>query len=365
MNREIKNLFNDLDQFNDNIDDIILSSSNNISIKGQFSYNYDIISLNENILSRLDKPKKKEYYNQTKSIIKKYCKINNLLKNISLNENETDSSEFDNLDQETKILVRNRISLIKSFILICENFVDIDIKFSGNINDLVCIDCQYSFDQNKILDKDNLICDHCGAENLFSLNYTNDFISKDSGNNLQNNLENFIKTLDRYQGIQLEIIPKELFIELEKYFLNINIDCEKIRKSDYNYRGRKKNTSHVLIYDALFKIKKQQYYQDVNYICHILWGWKLPDISNLKDIIIKHFIETQRAYLNIPNEIRGRYSTLGNQYRLWRHLQLVNYDCHFSDFKITENTVSLENHHRLWKEMCDRCEDSDIYYIED
>ena len=67
--------------------------------------------------------------------------------------------------------------------------------------------------------------------------------------------------------------------------------------------------------------------------------------------------------MKISIEQRYRISSLGTQYRLWRHLQLIGYPCEFGDFKIAENVDSIQTHHRLWKLMCDGANDPEIYYI--
>ena len=91
----------------------------------------------------------------------------------------------------------------------------------------------------------------------------------------------------------------------------------------------------------------------------------MPNISNYKDIIIKHYKETQKVYNEIPFNIRQRDSSLGTQYRLWKHLQLVGYKCSRKEFNISENKDSLNRHQKLWKYMCDNSESDDIYYISD
>ena len=84
---------------------------------------------------------------------------------------------------------------------------------------------------------------------------------------------------------------------------------------------------------------------------------------HLKEKLIDKYNKTQKVFYQIPQCEKERNSSLGTQYRLWRHLQLESYQCYMDEFKIAENTDSLRIHNRLWKLMCDCCTDPDIYFI--
>lgn len=120
----------------------------------------------------------------------------------------------------------------------------------------------------------------------------------------------------------------------------------------------------MLIISALSHINRTEFYEDYNLIGHIIWNWILPDISKYREKIIDHYNKTQKVFCRIPPEERGRNSSLGTQYRLWRHLQLIGFPCKMEQFKIAEDPDSLMIHNQLWRKMCEGCHDPEIYYIE-
>ena len=54
-----------------------------------------------------------------------------------------------------------------------------------------------------------------------------------------------------------------------------------------------------------------------------------------KEKIISHYVMTQNVFLQIPKEERDRQSSLGTQYRLWRHLRF-GHKCYSDEFKLRE-----------------------------
>ena len=60
---------------------------------------------------------------------------------------------------------------------------------------------------------------------------------------------------------------------------------------------------------------------------------------------------------------KERDSSLGVQFRLYKHLQLCGYPVYPEEFKLAENTDSIHNHNKLWKLMVEGANDPEIYYI--
>ena len=117
-----------------------------------------------------------------------------------------------------------------------------------------------------------------------------------------------------------------------------------------------------MLWTAISEIGHSAYYEDANLIGHLYWGWTLPNVMHHKETIISHYNKTQKVFYQIPPEERCRNSSLGTQYRLWRHLQLVGHECYMDEFKIAGNSESIRNHNRLWKLMCEGCNDPTINY---
>ncbi len=255
-----------------------------------------------------------------------------------------------------------RLKLVNQYLKIAKKYIEIHVNRIVN-HKIQCLNCQSSLDEFN--HKEGYIrCTTCHNEyqSINTTKYTDNYNMQYI--NIENEDENFTKALMRYQGLQNNP-PKILYSKLDNYFKERGFpNAEAIRLLPFDDRGKKGNTNKKMLCSALASIGYASYYEDVNLIGHIYWDWKLPDLTHLKCLILKHYAQTQKSFYKIPSEVRQRISSLGTQYRLWRHLQLVGHVCYMEDFKIAENNDSLQNHHRLWKMMCQLCDDEDIYYID-
>lgn len=103
------------------------------------------------------------------------------------------------------------------------------------------------------------------------------------------------------------------------------------------------------MYQALSKTNHSEYYEDVNLIANIYWGWPLPDALHLRDTAIRYYEEIQSIYFRIPLEIRRRTSSLSCQFLLYKILTLADYHCCRDEFKIPVNADSLFIHATCWE----------------
>ena len=95
-----------------------------------------------------------------------------------------------------------------------------------------------------------------------------------------------------------------------------------------------------------------KYYDEINFIGHVYWGWELPDISLYRDQLITDYIKTQSVWSKIKHQY-NRTASLGTQFRLYVHLKAIGYECNRDDFKIQDMVESLRLHNEAWKIMCD------------
>src|SRR4029079_7737136 len=250
----------------------------------------------------------------------------------------------------------DKLIIIEKFLKLAKNYIDINVSHTINVVNS-CLNCKKVIDE---VNQDNVIkCPYCDNEHqhVNTLKYSEQFKN-------ENDMENFVKALTRYQGLQA-LPPKIIYTKLDQYFKERGLpSSDEIKTLPYNDNGKKGNTNKEMLYIALSQIGYSSYYEDVNLIGHIYWDWKLPDLVSVKDIIMRHFIETQKAFYKIPVDVKRRVSSLGTSYRLWRHLQLVGHICTVDDFKIAENQDSLSTHNRIWKMMCEMADDPEIYYID-
>lgn len=322
-----------------------------------------IKSLTENIQAIETGQKYREYIDLSTPVINLYKSYKSGIKKITFNSSEPENDV--NLSNND---LKHRLSIIEQYFSIAEKYISLNIIHKIDIEENVCKGCSTSLVDVVINDNGTQICPNCCTEHdVIILSKT----SKDSAriNTLSTNdddsIENFLKAFDRYQCIQNDIPPETLYQELDNYFIKHGKPIGKdVRKLPMDSRGRRGNTNHSMLYTALLKIGYSDYYEDANFIGNKYWGWKIPNVQHLRSNIIDKYHKTQKALYKIPVEERGRISSLGTQYRLWRHLQLEGHVCFMDEFKIAENPDSLRTHDKLWKKMCENSGDPDIKYID-
>ena len=200
-----------------------------------------------------------------------------------------------------------------------------------------------------------IICPKCGYEREnISYNSTYKDIQRVNLSNRNNydDCENFRKALLRFQGKQNHQPPIKLYEQLDDYFVKIKKPTSKDILKIPLLEGRKKGTSREMMFEALSETNNSAYYDDINLILHIYWGWELPDISQLEERIMEDYINTQHIYNAILQ--KDRNASLNIQFRLYVHLKAVGYPCTKDDFKIQTSRDSLIFHNEMWKIMCEK-----------
>lgn len=302
-------------------------------------------------------------YNQKVShLITEYKKYGGIVKNVVFgNEEEAYKSITDD--------VRKRLAIIDEYLDIASEYITLDIIKINNIPNDICIGCGTSLAKVATTDDGTIRCPNgeCQIEHrsiIMTKSAKDASRINTNNNNDDESIENFRKAFARYQGLQNKPDDK-LYKDLDDYFIRCGRPIgDDIKLLPLNNRGRRGDTNHKMLLSALSETGHSEYYEDVNLIGHEYWGWELPNVAHLKEQIERDYIETQKAYYQIPKDERLRNSSLGTQYRLWRHLQLRGHVCYMDEFKIAENNDSIRIHHKLWRQMCDGCHNPDIYYID-
>lgn len=169
--------------------------------------------------------------------------------------------------------------------------------------------------------------------------------------------ENFKRALLRIQGKQNCKILEDILVKLDKYFDSFDlITRQKAKSISLKTNGKKEGTSRELMERALKEIGNPSYYDRINIICSIYWGWKLPDFTVLEPKIMEEYENTQKIFLSLPN--KGRSSNLNLQYRLFKHLELhkeelkeLGYILKKDDFKLIGTRVIFLQYDEIWKQM--------------
>jgi hypothetical protein len=304
----------------------------------------------------------KKYNKKVNNIISEYKNLKTKIHTVFF-ENDLEPENYQNLDNE-KI---RRLFLIDKFLDIASNYINIDIVRLPEKPNSICLGCGKNISNVIISDYGSKRCPFCNTEHeiVISVGINKDNSRLNNNNNEEESIDNFLRAFDRKQGIQVERPDESLYQELDNFFIsNGRPTGEEIRKLPLNSRGRRGDTNHKMLWNALSQIGRSQYYEDDEIIGHIYWGWKLNDYSHLKERIIDKYNKTQQVFYQIPLEERERNSSLGTQYRLWRHLQLEGVECYQNEFKIAENSESLRLHNKIWRLMVEGANDPNIYYID-
>lgn len=324
-----------------------------------------------------------------KTILYKYEKIRNNIQNLSDNikkleqklENSRINSEKIILEQD---IIKNNEYVVKIkkdyYIKKYKNEAEYYIKNFNNdttkefFNEYIDIARHYiNIDVIKKLEE-NIICTGCGfdlqdsCENTDGVficpecNCINNFIKpikhiKDTEHylNISNDddINNFVKVLSKFEGKNVSNIPDNLFGELDEYFIEKGFNSGEYYKNlPLDDEGKKKGTNKKILWQALESLGYNQYYDEINYITHIYWGWKLPNLNLYRDQIIKDYQITQQIWQKIKKDYK-RSASLGTQYRLYVQLKAVDYpNCKREDFKIQDMVESLRLHNAAWERMC-------------
>jgi hypothetical protein len=262
---------------------------------------------------------------------------------------------FGNIKQNKKddIYNKHRRFVIEKYIDIFKNYHDINITYPCNTKTL-CQVCKYDLTKYMSEDVGGVVCPRCNTEKTILMHTC--IVSDSKFSNTKDGYEdreNFWKALQRFQGKQNNHIPERLYKELDEYFKSFGLPCgEEICKFELSKKGTRGNTSRSMMFKALSETNNSVFYEDVNLICHLYWGWLLPDISADEDQIMNDYDMTQDVFKKIPKD---RRSSLNAQYRLWQHLRIRGYKYPIDDFKIVKTPDILVEHDRIMKIMCEEC----------
>jgi len=248
--------------------------------------------------------------------------------------------------------------IITKIINLAEEFVDIKILKPVVFKEK-CHICNHELDDPDTF-TGTKTCNNCGyvysiiTRSGDSVNIDGfDFII-DSGDGGYEDRENFEKAIDRFQGKQPDILPSDINDSLDGYFLSIGLQTGKYIKENrkLNSSGRREGTSRTMIHNALKSLELSSYYPDINLIGKKYWGWELIDLSRYKERLMLDYDKSQAVYISIPKE---RTSSLNTDYRLMKHLQLLNVPCNHDDFKNIKTRKILIEYERLWRIICNKC----------
>lgn len=308
----------------------------------------DIKLVEAEIISIQNETSKNEYLQNVGDLLLQYTQLNTEKKIISFRGKKNITEE----ELQQKIYIgQKRLNIIGTYLEIAKKHIVINlIHQSSKKNE--CSQCKFDYN---LFEEEIDFCPNCGLEHKIILKIP---VYTESPTTKATDEKNFIKEIQRFQGKQNLKISEDLVIDLDKYFISYNMNPGYVVKTlPLNKDGEREGTTHDMLREALDKTGNSSYYEDINLIANVYWDYPLPDISHLESKILDDYKITQQAFLEIH---KNRTSSLNTQYRLYKHLQLVGWNCKPKQFKGIKTDSIAQKYAELWKQMCDRA--GLIYY---
>lgn len=265
-----------------------------------------------------------------------------------------DTSCFDNYLQYNSQLIESYnededATILQRFIDLCSECIEIEFIRNYNVV-LRCKGCNIEINSDDESEDACYTCPECSCINYFLKPHS---YSRTTSVICDEDINNFMKVLDKFEGKTDIYPPDNLYQELDIYFLSVGMKKgEYYRDLPLNDKGTKEFTSKKKLWMALEVTNNNKFYDEINFIAHVYWGWELPDITLYREQLITDYIKTQAVWSKIKQKY-NRTASLGTQFRLYVHLKAIGYECDRDDFKIQDMVESLRLHNEAWKIMCD------------
>jgi hypothetical protein len=292
----------------------------------------------------------KVYSEEVKPLIKEYIKLATLLSRGTV----LVSGSPDKDEPETRVI--RRTAIIHEYLSIAENYIEMHV-FQTVPDVINCPVCGASNDVMSPSDVFGTRVCACGrvAVSVSKGASFRDSARVDTGTkNSYDDLGNFSKRIDAFEGRQRVRPPQLLYEQLDAFFKEhpeiLGRSNEQIRSEPCHDNGKKRGTSVSILEDALYKTRNSAFYRDIELIGNVIWGWKLADLTYLRQVLIGDYIKTQRVY----EEIKERESSLNVSLRLFAHLRARGYPCSIKDFKIVSSRDSIAYHNKCLSVMFKR-----------
>lgn len=321
------------------------------------NYNGDVFGFKrlKRCLSDIEKDKtvgsikrsREEYIDKSSLIIEDYKPLSTTSNiNISLkNKNICDSVLKD-------LKTAQRMKIIDRYLKVAEKFITINLtKKIAKSNG--CAACGYDLTQ---LDDEICHC-ICGLElPVISKTCSYKETSKPIGANPPcEDFKNFNKAFLAIQGKQPSkdlISVQDLDRTLDGYFKSIGYETgEYYRQLENLPNGKKLGTNFQDMITALDKTGQPEHYTNAHLICKIYWKWKLMDLSEIHEKIIKDYYSTQEEW----ERINERESSPNVKIRLFLHIRACGIMCDRRDFKFPVTNDCLVYYNNILKKVFNNC----------
>lgn len=288
----------------------------------------------------------KRYMTDVSDLVASYKELGTITKVISFKPSKPESTAEDSERSWRRHMI------IAQYLEIAQRYLQIDVVREIEV-DNHCVGCGTNLD-DLFIDETNFGSQHCPVcgierEVMAQTPFYRDIsrINTSSRNNYDDR-DNFYKAMMRYQGKQQIRFPDDLMSKLDQYFESYGLPKgSEVKTFPLDKRGRRDKTNKEMMYKALYDIGYPGYYEDDNLLCHLYWGWVLPDISHLEEAIMGDYDQSQ-WWLDQLDDQRS----FPTQLRLYKHLRQRGHPCFVDDFKVVKTRDILEYHEKRWQQVC-------------
>lgn len=343
-----------------------------ISLTGEFGVDVDLTLLQDFTLAGLDRKMERaasleqknkwilareQYMRDTKDLVDEYLYTSaNYIPTCNAFAGKQDPDELAKLEERQAAKLEQTLQLVQTMTEAAKGVVTIQLKSyvqpSGtqttNItNDQECVTCGELLPEEIDINP-QVICIQCGTENRRLTAQIRAVTTRG-----YDDRDNFIKGMFAYEGL---LTLNNKFVDgvmrkLDAHFAKLNMPIgEEIRQlapvPNDRYERRPGTTKEMM--KAALTASGITNYDYINFLCHRYWGWKLPNLTDIRNKILITYDTTQLHLLAILKENPNlRRTTFPRQYRLLKILQIHNYPCDAGDFRLVKND-SLHGNEQLW-----------------
>jgi hypothetical protein len=147
----------------------------------------------------------------------------------------------------------------------------------------------------------------------------------------------FIEAMNRFEGKQNTEIPQKVIDIIKREMELHGLTRETITKDH--------------IYMFLSENKLSDFYADINLIYFLVTSINPPDITNYRSELLEMLEQLEEAYKEVKDA--DRMNSLNVNWKLYKLLQILDYDCKKDDFFCLKTPTKQGEHEEKWRDMID------------
>lgn len=294
------------------------------------------------------------YKLETKDLMKRY--------------NEMGRIKYDFVKGECIGNTEERQEILNQLVAISKSYICFSVD--NDIEQKIICKCGTDLTDISVRCAGNLKCYECNATILIN--------NKNVGSKTKTNdskIKQMEKSIRDFQGKNVKAVSQKVINTIKNYYEDMATKerergnpskwcCQKLIVEDISKLSPSERycsgKDHKALYDALSKTGLSKYNKSINLIGHILFGWELPDISDVEFLFMEFFIKIITAYQSLK---KTRSSSLCDGYMKYQTLVLVGKVFPISWFKIVKDPRRIDEYESLWEQSCKKCDDPRIKFI--